>query len=94
MIRSRVKIILPYPHLQQFTNHQESVEVDGSTVGECLGNLVRRFPGVEKEILDEHGQLLSHVFCYVNGKAVYPTILTDGVREGDEIMIALLLAGG
>ena len=89
-----VKITIPYPHLLQFANNQASVEVNGSSVGECLGDLIRQFPGIEKGILDEHGQLLSYVYFFINGKAVYPTVLTQNVQEGDELIVALLLAGG
>jgi molybdopterin converting factor small subunit len=89
-----VKITIAYPHLQQFTNNRESIEVNGSSVGECLGDLIRQFPGIDKGILDEHGQLLSYVYFIINGKGVCPTALTQKVREGDELVIALLLAGG
>ena len=45
-------------------------------------------------ILDDHGQLLSYVYFFINGKGVCPTLLTQNVQEGDELIIALLLAGG
>jgi molybdopterin converting factor small subunit len=89
-----VKINIFYPHLQQFTHHQEVVHVDGSTVGECLSNLVNQFPGIEQGIFDRQGQLLNYVYFFVNGKATYPTSLAMPVNDGDELTIALLLAGG
>ena len=89
-----VKVNIFYPHLQQFTHHQEVVHVDGGTVGECLGNLVNQFPGIEQGIFDKQGQLLNYVYLFINGKASYPTDLTMPVKDGDELTIALLLAGG
>ncbi len=89
-----VKINIFYPHLQQFTNNQEAVEVSGNTIGECLGDLVKQFPGIEKGIFDKDGQLLNYVYLFINGKATYPTNLAMQVSEGDELTIALLLAGG
>ena len=89
-----VKINIFYPHLQQFTNNQETVRVEGNTVGECLGHLVKQFPGIEKGIFNEDGQLLNYVYLFINGKATYPTSLTMPVSDGDELTIALLLAGG
>jgi len=89
-----VKVKIFYPHLQQFTHNQEVVNVDGSTVGECLGQLVKQFPGIEKGIFDEHGQLLNYVYFFINGKGTYPTDLTHPLRDGDELTFALLLAGG
>ncbi len=89
-----VNIRIFYPHLQQFTNHQEVVHVDGSTVGECLGHLVKQFPGIEPGLFDGQHQLLNYVYLFINGKASYPTDLTMPVNDGDELTIALLLAGG
>jgi len=89
-----VKVNIFYPHLQQFTHQQEVVHVEGDTVGECLGHLVKQFPGIEQGIFDKQGQLLNYVYFFINGKAVYPTVLTQNVQEGDELIVALLLAGG
>jgi molybdopterin converting factor small subunit len=89
-----VKINIFYPHLQQFTHNQEVVHVDGNTVGECLSHLVKQFPGIEEGIFDKQSQLLNYVYFFVNGKAIYPTSLTMPVNDGDELTIALLLAGG
>jgi molybdopterin converting factor small subunit len=38
------------PHLQHLSNGLNIVAVEGSTVGECLGHLIRQFPGMEKEL--------------------------------------------
>ena len=89
-----VKVHIFYPHLQQFTHAQEVVNVNGDTVGKCLGHLVKQFPGIEQGIFDQQGQLLNYVYLFVNGKASYPTDLTMPVNDGDELTIALLLAGG
>jgi molybdopterin converting factor small subunit len=89
-----VKVNIFYPHLQQFTRHQEAVHVDGNTIGECLGQLVKQFPGIEEGIFDKQGQLLNFIYFFVNGKASYPVSLTMPVNDGDELTIALLLAGG
>jgi molybdopterin converting factor small subunit len=89
-----VKIKIFYPHLQQFTNHQEVVHVDGNTVSECLGDLVKQFPGIEPGLFDKQRQLLNYVYLFINGKASYPTDLALPVNDGDELTIALLLAGG
>ena len=89
-----VKINIFYPHLQQFTENQNAVDVDGTTVSECLAHLVKKFPGIEKGIFDENGQLLNFVYFFINGKGTYPTDLATPVKDGDELTIALLLAGG
>jgi hypothetical protein len=89
-----VKINIFYPHLQQFTDRQEVVHVNGNTVGECLSHLVKQFPGIEPGLFDQQGQLLNYVYLLINGKASYPTDLALPVNNDDELTIALLLAGG
>ncbi len=61
-----------YPHLQQYTNQKETVTVNGSTVGECLHQLIKEFPGLQNGIFDENGQLLNYVYLIINGKGNYP----------------------
>ncbi len=89
---AQIKIF--YPHLQQYTGQKETVMVNGSTIGECLDQLVKQFPDIEKGIFDENGQLLKYIYLIINGKFNYSIDLAMPVYEGDEITIALLLAGG
>lgn len=41
---------------------------DGTTVQELLDEMVRRFPALRRELLDEKGKLYSHVHIFVNGR--------------------------
>jgi molybdopterin converting factor small subunit len=82
------------PSLQRFTDYQEVVKANGSTIGECLDHLVKQFPGIEKGLFDRNGQLLNYVYFFINGKGAYPTDLTKPVKDGDELTISLLLPGG
>ena len=79
---------------RQFTNGLEVVEVNGSTVGECLNHLVRQFPGIKKEIFNENGKLRNIVEIYVNLESAYPDELAKAVKDGDEIHVTFILAGG
>ena len=78
----------------RFTHEQEVIEVDGSTVGECLNHLVGRFPSIENELLDEDGKVLQYIDIYVNGKSSFPEELAKPVKDGDELYILRLIAGG
>lgn len=89
-----VKVNIFYPHLQQFTNNQDVVEVNGSTVGDCLDDMVRQYPSLKKALFDEHGQLLSYVIFFINREYAHPAELTKPVNDGDELTIALMIAGG
>lgn len=92
-----IKVNIFYPHLLQITNNQKEVEVSGSTVGQCLDDLVRQFPEIKKLIFVEPGKLLNFINVLVNGDSVLtysPDPLAKPVKDGDSIDIALMLAGG
>ena len=80
--------------LSQYTNDQGIAEVKGSTVGECLDDLVKQFPDMEKGLFDKRGRLLHYVSIWVNGEDAYPQELAKPVKDGDELDLLPLFAGG
>ena len=83
-----------HPILHQFTNGQAVVEVNGDTVGQCLDDLVKQFPGIETGLFGKNGKLLNYVDIYVNLESSYPEELAKPVKDGDELHIILIIAGG
>ena len=79
---------------RQFTKGQEMVTVDGNTVGECLNNLIRQYPGMEKALFAKKDKLRNVVEVFVNHATAYPNELTKPVKDGDEITLLVMLAGG
>jgi len=88
-----VKIHLHTTH-RQYTNGLEVVEVNGNTVGDCLNHLVRQFPGMDKALFAKKDKLHNVVEVYVNHTTAYPNELAKPVKEGDEIHLVVMLAGG
>jgi len=80
--------------LRHLINGQETVEVKGKTVGQCLHDLVQKFPGIETKLLNKNGKLFSHVDVFVNLESSYPEELSKPVKEGDELSITLMIGGG
>ena len=80
--------------LRQFTNGQEIIDVEGTTVGECLKNVVKKYPGMESSLFGKNGKLSNIVEIYVNLQSAYPNELAKQVKDGDEIHITMMLAGG
>lgn len=80
--------------LRRFTNGEQAVEVEGKTVGECVGNLIRQYPDIESSLLDKRGHLLNIIEVYVNGESAYPDELAKPIKDGDNIHLTLMLAGG
>jgi len=82
------------PGMQHLTSNRDVVEVNGSTVGECLGQLVKQFPSIEDELFDKDGNVLNYIDIYVNGKSSYPEELAKPVNDGDELYILQAIGGG
>jgi molybdopterin converting factor small subunit len=80
--------------LRQFTNGQEMIEVEGKTVGECLKNVAKKYPAIEPSIFGKNGRLSNVVEIYVNLQSAYPNELAKPVKDGDEIHVTMMLAGG
>jgi molybdopterin converting factor small subunit len=88
-----VKVHIHTTH-RQYTNGLEVVEVKGNTVGDCLNHLVQQFPGMEKALFAKKDKLHNIVEIYVNHATAYPNELVKPVKDGDEIHLVVMLAGG
>jgi molybdopterin converting factor small subunit len=80
--------------LRQFTDGQEMVVVDGKTVGECLKNLIKKYPAMESSLFAKNGKLSNIVEIYLNLQSAYPNELARTVKDGDEIHVTMMLSGG
>jgi molybdopterin synthase sulfur carrier subunit len=78
--------------LQQYTGDQETIEVEGSTVHECLNNLVIKYPEIKKWIFDPNDSPL--VIVLLNKELVLPGQMDKKVTKIDYIELVPLIAGG
>jgi sulfur-carrier protein len=88
-----MQFIIP-PFLRHLTGGSALVNVNGNNVGDCLTDLIRQFPILQEEVLDENGELREYIEIYINGRTTYPEDLAKTVSEGDEILILNVIAGG
>jgi len=88
-----VKVHIHITH-RQFTNGLDVVPIEGNTVGECLNNLIRQYPGMEKALFTKKNKLQNIVEVFVNHETAYPNELIKPVKDGDEIQLLVMLAGG
>jgi MoaD family protein len=71
------------------------VEVEASSVGELLREVVRRFPELGRHIFDGEGKLLEYLNVYVNEEEIRTLEgLDTPLQEGDEVAIVPAMAGG
>ena len=79
---------------RQFTNGLEVVPVEGKTVGECLSHLAHQYPRMEKALFAKKDKLLNVVEVYINQTSAYPNELSRPVKDGDDVHLVVMLAGG
>jgi molybdopterin converting factor small subunit len=89
-----VKVRIFYPELQRLVGGADDIQFEGATVGECLADLVRRFPEGERLLFDTRGDLLKRVYVFVNREGMFKADLAKPVGENDELIVAVLATGG
>ena len=73
----------------------KSLELGGATVGDLVGALLERHPGLGGQLLTPDGELNRFVNVYVNGQDVrYLEGLATPVAEHDEVRLLPAMAGG
>ena len=84
-----------HPDMWHLAGNNEFVETTGSTVGECIGQLIARYPDLRELIFYKRDdQLQTFIEIYVNRKAAYPDELSRKVKDADEIHLTITIAGG
>ena len=90
-----MSIEIRIPHfLRHLTDDVQTVEVKGNTVGECLGDLVVRFPQLSSWIFDKNGKLKKHLDVWTNREVGDHSDLAQPVADGDKLTIINIISGG
>ena len=84
-----VKILIPVLIRKQ-VDGREIVEVDGSTVSQCIDALRDQYPDVERWLY-KGGKIATYVHVGVNGKVAK---VDTPVKDGDEIKVLVATGGG
>ena len=88
-----IEIDIP-SYLRSFASEREAIEVNGGTIGECLDELVKKFPDIKKMLFPEDDILHSYVTIFLNGTDAYPDELAKPVKDGDHLQILYIIGGG
>lgn len=87
------KVRIP-PVLRPQAGGQREVTVQGSTVREGLGDLVRQFPALDSQLFQD-GAVQRYVNVYLNDQDIsYLLGLDTPLGEGDTVIILPAMAGG
>ena len=66
-----------------------------ATVGDALAALGRRAPGVLDRVVDERGEVRTHVNVFRNGESIrFLDGLRTSVSDGNTILILAAISGG
>ncbi len=83
-------------YFQRYTNGVDIAEVNGTTVGECLHDLVKQFPDIKSMLFYEPDGLDECIAICVNREVLtaWDEPMRRGVVDGDEISLLVMAAGG
>ncbi len=83
-----------HPYYHEFTGGRETVEAVGSTVREVIDDLEKNYPGIREQLLDERGRIQGFIEMFINSEIVYQGEADKPVKDGDEIEVLTIVAGG
>jgi adenylyltransferase/sulfurtransferase len=90
----KAKVLIPTA-LRAYAGNQESVELDGNTVGEVLEQLTQTHADLRRHLYDADGRLRNFVNIYVGDEDVRHLNNMDTPLAGGEVLsIIPSIAGG
>ena len=80
--------------LKDWFQGTDEASCKGATLGECIDELDREFPGIRERLLNEDGEI-GAILIFLNGENVTKLEgLATTISDGDEIGIIPFAAGG
>jgi molybdopterin synthase sulfur carrier subunit len=80
--------------LKEWFRGSDEASCQGGTLGECIDQLDREFPGIRDRLLNEEGEI-GAILIFLNGENVTKLEgLATSTSDGDEIGIIPFAAGG
>jgi len=84
------------PAIQDELDIPETVEVEGGTIGQCIDDLVRQYPGIKSWLFDWSDMM--RVLVSINNEEMISlqteANLNRALNPSDEIFILAIVSGG
>jgi len=80
--------------MQALVNGINRIDVSGDAIGECLNDLVKKYPQFKQKLFTQRGKLRNGTQIFLNEKDAYPEPLFRPVHDGDKIYIFNIVLGG
>jgi len=82
-------------NLQRYYPDLQTMEVKGHTIAELLDRINENHCGIKDYILDENGEVRSHVNIFIGTQMIKDRVnLSDQLNELDEVYIMQAISGG
>lgn len=82
------------PVLQALAGDVKQVACDGKNIGNCLNDLIEKYPPIRPKLFQRRGKLVNGVNIFLNGENIPPGTLSKPVHNGDKIHISFIVLGG
>jgi hypothetical protein len=89
-----VKVKIFHEELRRIVGGPGDIRVEGATVGECLDDLVRRYPDAEPVMFDSAGLLHKRFYVFVNHEGLFKADFSRPVTEKDSLILVFLATAG
>lgn len=81
--------------LRKLADGQETLSLDGSTVGEVINTLRAQYPALAEQLVDDKGQVRRFVNLFADDEDIrFLDDLDTELRPGAELSIVPAIAGG
>ena len=81
--------------LARLADGQRALSASGDTVGDAVADVTRRFPSLAPRLVDDQGHPYPFVTYYLNDEDIrFAGGFAAAVRDGDDITIVSVVAGG
>lgn len=89
-----VNVYIPAP-FRRLTGNRSHVAAEGPDVAAILFDLDRRYPGFRAMVLNDAGEIPTHINVYVNSREIHTLQgQATALADGDEVAVIPALAGG
>ena len=87
-------LIIPTP-LRKYTDNEATFKTEAPTIGQAVQDLVKVFPNISRQILDENGKVRNFVKIFVGEDDIRSLSGDDTpIQSGDIVSIVPAIAGG
>ena len=83
-----------HPFLIHLAENKDIHQIDGKTVRECLEKLVKRYPELDEWLFTKDRDLNNMFDVFVNMQSTLAERLDTKVKDGDDINLVIVIAGG